>query len=335
MALIHTMLAIGLAASASVTAAIPPADIQRDNTSAMVFLRVLDSNGAEVESGSGFIVSHDGHVITAAHIFPTKSQKLVATIGQRDGTSYTLQFRDSDARDGDTFHDTALWQLPQSAVCRSTVVLNSRPVQSAQRLIALGFPDSSGLQPAFLNVTNPQAPSGFIASDGQVEPGDSGGPAFDEAGHVVGFVQGGTLSGAHFNDLVPIAHAIALITKNGVLTGIDHSLEYPLACYSTCENPAHGIEKWTIETRWEDQTGRENGGEGEGQRCREVIARDLVGQPPGTVIELDSGENDSSKGMWEEHFDHPLDKYIYHCRGTLRSGPIYKTVRSRACPLWQ
>lgn len=309
-----------------------PQEVQQDNTSATVFLQVLDQNGGEIEAGTGFIVSHDGYVVTAAHIWPdkTKGEKLVGTIGQRSGTSYPLQDRDKDGG-----HDTALWQLPQSAICRRPVVMSSKALDDSEHFVALGFPGTTGLSREPLNVTNKQSPTGFFRTDGQLEPGYSGGPVFGEDGHVIGFVQGGTVSGAHSNDVVPIAPALALIAKNGVAASIDRPQDFPLNCYSKCRSPDHGIEKWTVEQRWTDQTGKENGGEGEAQRCAEVIARDLVGLPPGTRIDLDPGQNDPNGGMWEDHMDHPFDKYVYHCRGTLRSGPIYKESRSRACPLWQ
>ena len=210
--------AIVAALSATRALAASPVNIQNDNSHAIVYLRVLDEKGGEKTAGSGMIVSHDGYILTASHLSPEPGEKLVARVGANVGTEYPLEFRDKD-----TTRDIAFWQLPQASKCWHTVVLDNKPLDEAANFVALGFPGDRGLSRAPLHITNAHTPEGFYASDGALEEGYSGGPVFNEAGRVIGLVQGGTISGVHNNDIVPLPAALAEIQKLGVSAGIGHA----------------------------------------------------------------------------------------------------------------
>src|SRR5216683_7369475 len=85
--------------------AVTPDQIIANNTRAIVYLQVEDSAGGVIDRGTGFVVSHDGYIITAAHLKVDPTQKMWAVIGQRDGTRYSLAFREADDS-----ADVALWQ---------------------------------------------------------------------------------------------------------------------------------------------------------------------------------------------------------------------------------
>src|SRR3954447_11245393 len=91
---------------ASPTQAVTASDIIANNTRAVVYLEVTDAAGGSLDTGTGFIVSHDGYVVTVAHLKADPTQKMWATIAQRAGTRYPLQLRESDDA-----ADVALWQL--------------------------------------------------------------------------------------------------------------------------------------------------------------------------------------------------------------------------------
>lgn len=309
-----------------------PTEIMNDNARAIVFVQKLDEHNQEIMSGSGAIVSHDGYIITANHLAPKAGEKLIAVIGQRVGTIYPLEFRDEDK-----MRDLALWQLPQASSCRASVTISDKPFDESQNLVAIGFPGNRGLSRAILHVTNPHTPLGFYASDGAVEEGYSGGPVFDEGGYVIGLVQGGTVNGAKSNDIVPIAAAVAMLKKLGVSAAVGKSVPYPNNCYIPCRAPEHGIESWSHEESWAEHSGRMNGGNGETSMCNGMIAAKLAVSPPGSRIDLDPGAGQPGQGMWEtsdkDVFGHVT--YVYYCKGTLRSGPVYKEMRSPACPVWE
>jgi hypothetical protein len=311
-----------------------PQAIVGSNTPAMVYLEVTDDKGNFMEGGSGFIVSHDGYVVTVDHVKPDVGQTLWGVIAQRQGTRYPLEFRDADEK-----HDVALWQLPQAAVCRPAVTISTKRPKVLDRVLALGFPGTSGLTPAPIGITNLSSPEhGFYKADGYLEKGNSGGPVFNEAGQVVAIVQGGTMPGTANNDLIPISLAVSLINKRNVQAGLDAPVPYDDSCYSECADPSHGVEKWAVETSWKDNSGELDGGHNRQSECAKLIAAKLAVSPPGSQIELLPGEGaEETTGMWEKPKKDVLGHatYTYFCKGTFRSGPTYVTKQSPACPLRQ
>jgi hypothetical protein len=298
-----------------------------ENTRAIVYLQVEDPTGGVLDRGTGFIVSHDGYVLTAAHLKADPSQKMWAIIGQREGTKYPLVFRDSDET-----ADVALWQLPQSASCRYAVTLSTYQVKVLDRVLVLGFPENDGLTPSRISINNLTSPRGFYKADGYLRPGNSGAPVFNETGQAVALVQGGTLPGTENNDLVPISPAISLLKKWGVRAGIDSAVPFDESCYASCRSPSHGIERWTSEEPWGPiDSGWVSGGHNRVDECKKLIAGALASLPGGQ-IDLLPGD----QGMWEtsqkDLFGH-VD-YKYFCKGVLRQGPIYIEKRSQACGLW-
>lgn len=307
-----------------------PKEILESNTRAIVFIQIENADGGFVNSGTGFIVSQDGFILTAAHLKADPVQRAYATIGQRDGTRYKIELREAD--DGT---DTALWKLPQSPNCRQSVVLTKKPVRVLDRAVALGFPERDGLTPAAFSINNLNGAYGFFKADGLLRHGHSGGPVFNEDGRVIAFVEGGVIAGAEANDLVPIAPAISLLTKYGVEFSLENAKEFARSCYASCRNSAHGVERWTTEVAWNDNSGWLSGGNNRQTQCTQLITG-AQASSPGSIVELLPGEGSDRTGMWEESkkdiFGHV--EYKYFCQGKLKSGPIYKQLQSPACGLW-
>ncbi len=299
-----------------------PGEVVTNNTQALVYLEVTDAAGQFVDSGTGFIVSHDGYVVTAAHIKTEAGQKLWAIVAQREGTRFPLLPREMDEA-----HDVALWQLPQSAACRHAVTLGTTPVRVFDRMVAIGFPGRDGLTPALLNIANLSTPdTGFYKADGFLRNGYSGGPIFNEEGKVVATVHSGTPSGGN-NDLVPISFVLDLLKKRGVHAGIDSPVPFDNTCYTFCRSPAHGIEKWAAETDWSADSGELPGGHNQTDECNKLIAG-TTARIPDSSIELTAKSEDSHKDILGSMH------YIYHCKGKLRTGPVYAEKQSPACGLW-
>jgi hypothetical protein len=299
-----------------------PNEVLANNTQAIVYLEVTDSSGQFIDSGTGFIVSHDGYVVTAAHIKPEAGQTLWAVVGQNAGTRFPLQPREMDDA-----HDIALWQLPQSAACRYAVTLSTAQVRVLDRTVAIGFPGRDGLTPALLNIANLSAPdTGFYKADGFLRNGYSGGPIFNEDGKVIASVHSGTPAGGN-NDLVPISFALDLLRKRGVRAGVDTPVPFENTCYTSCRSPSHGIERWTTEINWSADSGELPGGHNQTDECNKLIAA-ATASIPGSSIELTNKSEDSHKDVLGAMH------YIYFCKGKLRTGPIYVEKQSPACSLW-
>lgn len=312
--------------------AVSPQQIVTSNNRAVVFLQVEDGNGGVVDTGTGFIVSQDGYIVTAAHIKVDATQRMWAIIGQRDGTRFRPVFRDSDENS-----DVALWQLPQSVACRHTVALSTKPVAVLDRVLALGFPGKDGLTPSTVNIKNTSSQRGFYKVDGFLQQGNSGGPVFNEAGQVVAIVQGGTLPGTENNDLIPIAPAVNLLKKWGVQAGIDTVIPFKETCYASCRAPSHGVERWDSQQTWGPvNSGWMSGGHTRKSECNNLIAAAMAANPSAQIELLPGEGTPNSTGMWEESkkdiFGHV--EYKYYCKGILRSKPIYIEKQSQACGIW-
>ncbi|WP_109152737.1 serine protease [Azospirillum sp. TSO5] len=297
-------------------------EIFDNNARAVVYLEVRDSYGNVNETGSGFVVSHDGHIVTVAHIKTDPSKQLWAVIGQRSGTAFPLTLRERDES-----NDVALWQLPQSPVCRQSVVISSKPVAALDPVLSLGFPGRSGLTTNSLTINNLQTDRGFYKTDGFLEPGNSGGPVFNQAGQVVAIVQGGGLPGTENNEIVPIALAINLIRKRNVTASIDTASPYNESCYSPCRHPEHGIASWTKEQPWSESSGWMGGGNNPRSVCG-GIASSIKTRNKADDVEIKNTGESSKKDV----FGHL--EYQYHCSGVMRFGPIYAEKRSPSCGLW-
>lgn len=299
-------------------------DIMDANASATVYLEAVDDKGEVTERGTGFVVSQDGYLLTAAHVKPKPGGKLLAVVGQRLGPQqFPLILREADEP-----NDVALWQFPQASICRPAVTIGTKSVNVLDRVLVLGFPRQDGLSPASLGITSIHTEKGFYRADAYLWPGNSGGPVFNEDGKVVALVQGGTLPGTERNDLIPISLAINLLKKWNVRAGYDQPVPYERSCYQSCPNPAK-IAGWNSQAPWNSPgSGWVGGGHTQIDECNKMVASALANNPGGQI---------EIQRMWEESkkdiFGHV--EYQYYCSGILRSGPVYAVEQSSSCPLKQ
>jgi hypothetical protein len=323
--MLHSLLVALLLFLAGQAHAMSGREIVDANTSATVYLETVDDKGAAVyERGTGFVVSQDGYVVTAAHVKPKAGGKLLAVVGQRIGPQYPLILREADES-----NDVALWQFPQASICRPAVTISTKPVKILDRVLALGFPQQDDLSPASLGITSVHTQEkGFYRADAYLWPGNSGGPVFNEDGKVVALVQGGTMPGTERNDLIPISFAINLLKKWNVRAGYDVPVPYENSCYQSCANPSK-IVSWNSQVPWNSPgSGWVGGGHTQIDECNKMVAGALAGNPGGQI---------EIQRMWEDNkkdvFGHV--EYQYYCSGILRSGPVYAVEQSSLCPLKQ
>jgi S1-C subfamily serine protease len=138
-------------------------------------------------TGSGFLIDHDGHILTNAHVV--------------DGAkSVTVQLGDGDPQDAeivgtDPSTDIALLKVDNTDGVDPLPLGDSTKVQVGDPVVAIGNPFgldrtvTTGIVSALQRQI--QAPNGFsisdvIQTDAAINPGNSGGPLIDGAGQVVG-----------------------------------------------------------------------------------------------------------------------------------------------------
>jgi len=135
-------------------------------------------------TGTGFVISPDGYLLTCAHVVKDAG-KIRVTLGAKSWEAAVLAVDDA--------HDLALLQLPTKGLT-ALPLANSNAIELGQEARAFGFPLSDYLGED-LKVTRGTI-AGISMRDAQkifqidaaVNPGNSGGPLVNENGEVIGVV---------------------------------------------------------------------------------------------------------------------------------------------------
>ncbi len=148
------------------------------------------SKSARTKSGTGFVVSSNGHVVTNNHVV----DGCVGDIkGNRTGeAAMVLRVVSSDAN-----NDLALLQAPSATAFKDFARIRDRSVRSGDSIVAIGFPFHGLLTSDFTvttgivsSLSGLRNDSRFLQISAPVQPGNSGGPLFDTSGQIVGVVTG-------------------------------------------------------------------------------------------------------------------------------------------------
>jgi S1-C subfamily serine protease len=139
-------------------------------------------------TGSGFIVSADGHVVTNAHVIRNADALRVRFA---DGREADAQVIGADAR-----HEIAVLKIDAGSVIAAAALADSDAVRVGDAVIAIG-----SVLGEYTNTVTQGVVSGLgrtvtsqsgnrlgnlIQHDAAINPGNSGGPLFNMAGEVVG-----------------------------------------------------------------------------------------------------------------------------------------------------
>lgn len=142
----------------------------------------------EIASGSGVLLTEDGVVATAAHVVSGASSIRVVV----GGNEY-----DAEVVAVDVSNDVALIQVRGfRGSSQIATIGDDAALRLGARVAAIGFPFSSrlGESPTYTEGTVSSLSAGFlddarlIQISAPVQPGNSGGPLFNEVGEVIGIV---------------------------------------------------------------------------------------------------------------------------------------------------
>jgi S1-C subfamily serine protease len=183
------------------------------------------SGGSEAE-GSGFVISNDGEVATAAHVVTDAESGGGAPI--HEAKEVYVQFADRNQVGAnivgfDPQADVALLKVDPSGLDIHPLQLgNSAAVTTGQPVAAIGSPflQEQSLSVGIVSATDRSIPSltafqieGGIQTDASVNPGNSGGPLLDADGRVIGInEQINTTSGG--NEGVAFAVPVDLVKRS-------------------------------------------------------------------------------------------------------------------------
>ena len=162
-------------------------------------------------SGSGFIVSADGLVVTTAHIVNHADDVTVTLTDRRQFKARVL--------DVDPHTDVALLQIQGASKLPVVKLGDSSRVRAGEPVLAIGAPDGpqNAVTAGLISETSRVLPDGtsfpFFQTDIAVNPDNSGGPLVNREGEVVGVAVQLYVDGQRSQTMtyaIPIAAAIKL-----------------------------------------------------------------------------------------------------------------------------
>src|SRR4051812_5555077 len=176
-----------------------------------------------VGTGSGFVISPDGYIVTNAHVVEGANGQIKAKVGDGKALDATLVGQDAST-------DLALLKVSSTGL-KPLALADSSGVQVGDPAYAIGNPFgldrtlTVGVVSALQREIS--SPNGFsiddvIQTDAAINPGNSGGPLFDAKGQVIGVNSqiesaGSTTSGGQAGN-VGIGFAIPSNTVKSVVS---------------------------------------------------------------------------------------------------------------------
>ncbi|WP_052462703.1 S1C family serine protease [Nigerium massiliense] len=172
-------------------------------------------------AGTGMVLTPDGQVLTNYHV--VRSTSLVRVTIAATGKRYDAKLVGRDAT-----RDVALLQL-QGASGLEPVTIDHHPVAVGDTVVAAGNASGQGYITAFSGKITATDQSirvrgqseydpeenlrGLIETDAHAEPGDSGGPMFDDTFEVMGMTTAGSTRGEASSYAVPISEAMSVVDQ--------------------------------------------------------------------------------------------------------------------------
>jgi tetratricopeptide (TPR) repeat protein len=175
---------------------------------AVMLLVVSDANGKEIATGTGFLVSSDGKLITNHHVIEGAAS---AVAKAENGGLFPIEGVLAD----DPKNDLVLLKLKGQDL-PFLPLGNSDKIEAGTRIAVIGSPlglegtVSEGIVSA---VRDLMGDIKVIQVTAAISPGSSGSPVMDSKGDVVGIASALLRGGQALNFAVPAAYGISLVAK--------------------------------------------------------------------------------------------------------------------------
>lgn len=167
----------------------------------VVYIEVAFGDGKGA-SGSGFIISPDGRIVTNYHVIDGAASGEVVL---NDGTTFT----DIKVLGWDKEGDLAIIKVPGSGLPAVTTG-DSDAAQIGEAVVAIGSP--LGLQNTVSTGIISARREGYLQTTAPISHGSSGGALFNMMGEVVGITSAGMEEGANLGFAIPINEVKSLAT---------------------------------------------------------------------------------------------------------------------------
>jgi S1-C subfamily serine protease len=196
-----------------------------------------DSGQGAEAAGTGIVLTSDGEVLTNNHVIDGATSIRVTDVG--NGETYRATVAGYDAT-----HDIAVLRLAGASGLKTATIGSSATVRPGQKIVALGNAGGKGGTPSVAegevtaldqSITASDEGSGtserltgMIQTSADIQPGDSGGPALNTSGQVIGMdtaaSSGESQTGTVQAFAIPISQAIATVRQidSGTATATVH-----------------------------------------------------------------------------------------------------------------
>ena len=186
--------------------------------SAKVTSSVFGQSTTGVSTGSGFVLTEDGYVVTNHHVIEGAS---AVTVTMHDGVEYAAKVVGSDSN-----NDVAVLKIQEEVKLQAVTIGSSTALNVGDQVVAIGNPLgelTSTLTVGYVsakerNVTTDGTTINMIQTDAAINSGNSGGPLFNSKGEVVGITtakySGSSSSGATIEGIgfaIPIDDVMPLV----------------------------------------------------------------------------------------------------------------------------
>ena len=162
-------------------------------------------------SGSGVVISNDGHILTNNHVIEGAKD---ITVTLADGHEYPADIVGRDAKT-----DLAILQIASDTPLTVATLGNSKALRVGDWVLAIGNPFglshtvTSGIVSAKGRIIGAGPYDDFIQTDASINPGNSGGPLFNMHGEVVGINTAIISQGQGIGFAIPVNTAKPLIPQ--------------------------------------------------------------------------------------------------------------------------
>lgn len=168
-------------------------------------------------SGTGFVVSASGHVVTNNHVIDGCVGDIKGNLSGEAAMVMRVVSRDA-------FTDLALLQAPGTTTFKDFVKIRDRSMKSGDSIVAVGFP-LHGYLTSDLTVTTgivsslsgPRNDTSRLQISAAVQAGNSGGPLFDTSGLVAGVVVSKLNAVRMFRETGQLTENVNFAIKTGAL----------------------------------------------------------------------------------------------------------------------
>lgn len=183
-----------------------PGDIASSFAGSVMKLENYNQLGTLNSTGSGFMVSNDGLILTNYHVIRGAGRMVARTPDQAvHEVQYVVGF--------DPQNDVAAVRIGASAI-RPVHLGEASTVKTGDHVTVLGSPRGleNTLSDGIISAIRSDSGVPRLQTTAPVSPGSSGGPVFDDYGNVIGIIVSAVESGENLNFAVPIDQAKSVLS---------------------------------------------------------------------------------------------------------------------------